>query len=57
MSIYGRISINGSVEWLIVTCFGCDDGPPWTDNIVCPGLCWGDGSRVGAWAWGIQCGG
>ena len=43
MSIYGRNLINGSVEWLGVPRSGCDDGPPWTDNIWCPSPRWGVG--------------
>ena len=54
VSIYGRKSINGSVEWLRIPCHSCDDGPPWTDNLLCPSPIWGDGVRVGAWYWGIQ---
>ena len=57
VSIYGQKSINGSVEWLGVPHPFYDDGPPWTDNFLCPSPLWGDGVRVGAWAWGIQPGG
>ena len=52
--IYSRKSINGSVEWLGVPRFGCNDGPPWTDHLLCPSPHWGDGARAVAWSWCIQ---
>ena len=55
--IYGRKYFNGRVEWIGIPCYFRDDGPPWTDNPLCPSPRWGDGGTVGAWAWGIQPGG
>ena len=37
--MYGRKSINGSVDWLGVPTFLRNDGPPWDDNILCPSPC------------------
>ena len=34
-----------------------DDGPPWTDNILCPSPCWGVGGTVKILSWGGQPGG
>ena len=40
VSMYGRNSINGSIEWLSVPFFGCNDAPPWTENILVTILHW-----------------
>ena len=40
--IFGRIYINGSVEWLGVPDFYRSDGPAWTANILDPHSSWGD---------------
>ena len=36
VSIYGRKSINGSVEWLGVPIPSCGTGVTWTENILVP---------------------
>ena len=43
--MFGRKSINGSVEWLGVPSFLSNDGLPWTLNILAPYADWG-GQRV-----------
>ena len=52
--MYGGDSINGSVEWLFVPCFGCDDGLPWNYNILVPIPRWGVEGTVETWSWVIQ---
>ena len=44
--MYGHNLINGSFEWLGFPRFGCDDGPPWTDNILVIIPRWGVGGTV-----------
>ena len=44
--ILGRISINGSVEYLGVTDFHITGGTFWAANIVAPGSIWGDGGTT-----------
>ena len=39
--MFGRKSINGSIEWLGVSVFLRNDGPPWTLNILAPYSDWG----------------
>ena len=39
--IFGRKSINGSIEWIGVPSFLRNDGPPWGENILCPSPRWG----------------
>ena len=41
--IYGRKSIDGSVEWLGVPAPSYGTGFPWNENIFVPNSCWGDG--------------
>ena len=48
--IYGQKTINGSVEWLGVPAPFCDTGIAWTENILVPNLCWGDGRGYERWA-------
>ena len=45
VSIYGRNLINGSVEWLGIPAPSCGTGVAWTENILIPNLCWGDGGN------------
>ena len=52
--MYGQNYINVSVECLSIPHFSCDDGPPWTDNILVPILCWGVGGTVETCNWGSQ---
>ena len=52
--MYGRNLINGSVEWLGVPSFVCDDGTSWTENILAPIPCWGVGGTFENWDLGIQ---
>ena len=40
--MFGRISINGSIEWLGVPNFLRNDGPPRKLNILAPYANWGD---------------
>ena len=40
--MFGRISINRSVEWLDVPDFLRNDGPPWNLNLLAPYDNWGD---------------
>ena len=47
--IYGRKSINGSVEWLDIPAPSCDTGVAWTENTVVPNPCWGDRRGYGRW--------
>ena len=54
MAIYGQRSISGSVKWLSIPDPFCDTGVDWTDNLLVPEARWGDGFRVGGWAWGTQ---
>ena len=42
-AIYGRKSIDGSVEWLCIPAPCYDTGVAWTENMFVPSLCWGDG--------------
>ena len=45
--MFGKNSINGSVEWLGVPDFLRTDGPAWTANILAPHPSWlGVGSRT-----------
>ena len=45
--MFGRNSINGSVEWLGVRNLLRIDGPPWNLNILTPCANWGDrGSSI-----------
>ena len=53
----GRISINGSVEWLGVPDFYRTNGPAWTDNILNPRPSWGEGVSTTNPNWDIQSGG
>ena len=51
--IFGRISINVSVEWIDVTIpFYDTAGVPWIDNILVPELRWGD--RGGYERWDLE---
>ena len=51
VTIFGRISINVSVEWLGVPIpFYDTAGVPWIDNILVPELHWGDGDSYQVWA-------
>ena len=52
--IFGRKSINGSVEWLGVPAPLRTDGPPCTDNILVPSPDWGAGGNATNPNWGIQ---
>ena len=47
--IYGRKSIIGSVEWLSVPAPSCGTGVAWTENILVPNSCWGDGCGYKLW--------
>ena len=46
VAIYGRQSINGSVEWLDLPAPFCDTGVAWTENILVPSSRWGDGYPI-----------
>ena len=48
--IYGRKSINGSVEWLCVPYPSCGTGVVWTENIYVTDWRWGDGRGYKRWA-------
>ena len=52
MAIYVHRSINGSIKWLGVPAPFCNTRVAWTDNLLVPEARWGDGVRVGDWAWG-----
>ena len=53
--IYGRKSINGSVEWIVVPDLSCNTGVAWTKNILVPNLCWGDRRSCKRWASATHC--
>ena len=55
--MYGRKLVNGSVECLGVPRFLCNDGHPWTDNILVPSPRWGVGGTFETWALESQPGG
>ena len=40
LPMFGKISINGSVKWLVVPNFLRNDGPPWTLNLLAPYSYW-----------------
>ena len=44
--MFSRISINGSVKWLLIPDFHRTDGPTWTDNLLAPCTIWGDGGST-----------
>ena len=44
--IFGRISINGSVEYLGVPDFQRTGGPDWTANLLAPRYSWVDGGTT-----------
>ena len=46
--------MNRSVKWIGVPAPFYDTGVACTDNILVLSLSWGDGVRVGDWAWGTQ---
>ena len=51
VTIFGRISINVSVEWLGVPIpFYDTSGVPSIENILFPELRWGDGDSYQVWA-------
>ena len=55
--MFGRYSINGSVEWLGVPDFLRNDGPPWTLNLLPPYASWGDRGSSTNINWGSGSGG
>ena len=55
--MFGRKSISGSVEWLIVSAPLRNNGPPWTDNMLVPSLAWGAGGTATNSNWGDKPGG
>ena len=54
--ILGRISMNGSVEWLGVPDFHRTNGPACTDNLLAHGYSWGDRGTTTNQNWGSQSG-
>ena len=54
MFIYGRKSINGSVEWLGVPAPSCGTGFAWTENIFVTNSRWGDGRGYKRWAFATR---
>ena len=55
VTIFGRMSINASVEWLGTPIpFYDTDRVPWIENILVPELCWGDGGSYKTWAFETQ---
>ena len=55
--ILGRISINGSVEWLCVPNFHITGGPFWSVNLLYTCFSWGDSVTTTNQNWVIQPGG
>ena len=55
--MFVRKFINGSFKLLGVPSFLSNDGLTWTENILCPSLCWGVGGTVENWALESQPGG
>ena len=55
--MFGRNSINESVEWLGITDFLRTDGPPWTADILALRPSWGDQGSSTNPNWGSQYGG
>ena len=55
--IFGRISINGSVEYLGIPDFHRTDGPAWNETIMPPRSRWVEGDTSTNNKWGIQPGG
>ena len=55
--MFGRISINGSVEWLAVPDFRRTYGPTWTANILATRTSWEDNGSTTNTNWVSQSGG
>ena len=55
--MFGRNSINGSVEWLGIPDFLRNDGPPWILNLLAPYASWGDIGPSTNPKWGSGSGG
>ena len=55
ITILGKISMNGSVEYFGIPDFHRTDGPTWDDNFLDPCSSWGDGGTN--LNWGVQTGG
>ena len=55
--MFGRKSINGSVDFLGVSAPLRTYAPPWIDNILVPSPAWGAGGTTIDPNWGIQPGG
>ena len=55
--MFGRIFIDGSVEWLGFPDFHRNDGPAWTANLLDTYPSWGYGGSTTNTNWGSQSGG